>query len=572
MWVGVVLLVFVMALGAAFQGLLLGHDPGSSPFLGPPLPPRLVTSGSLSNPTVTANVTNGTVPLAVQFTGSGNGGTPPYNYTWNFSDGNTSFEQNPAHTFTTRGVYPVQLRVRDSLGAENQTTVTITVHGKSPSRLTVDLFVSPTSGSAPFDSNLTARAYGCEGLCQITFLLSNATGGTNVGPDPGPMVANGVNVTQFAYIASAGAWTATASVEDQLGDLGEANATINATLGSGPLSVSVSASPASGSAPLKVALQANVTGGVSPYGIQWSLGDGGNGTGVYVEHTYANPGTYTAWAYVWDSQDHHANRSVQVDVSPSSGPGPLLASLTASPAQGSEPLNVTLNVSAKGGSPPYTLRVCDGLGSCSLQQTGWTGSAEQFAVSYSSAGNYSVSATVTDSTGGQSTATTSVSVRAYVPVAVQGIVSARSGTSPLQVSFTAFLSEGAPPFTIQWSFGDGSYGTSYEGVGTSHVYQNPGVYHPFLTVTDGSGHRQNLTLPAITVAAPSGQTPGTNPVPSISNPLLSWILVAAAAGTGTCAAAVAVWRVGERRLRREGAAILAGLLSDEGPPTGGGEV
>ena len=462
-----------MALGYTSQALVFGHDQIGSPTQGPSEPPRLVTSGSLSNPTVTANVTNGTAPLAVQFDGSGNGGTPPYNYTWNFSDGNTSYEQNPAHTFTTRGVYPVQLRVRDSLGAQNQTLVTITVHGKSPVALTVDLFVSPTSGSTPFESNLTASAYGCGGLCQITFLLSNAFGGTSVGPDPGPMVANGVDVTQFAYITSAGVWTATASVVDQLGDLGEANATINATLGSGPLSLSVSASPVSGSAPLKVALQANVTGGVSPYRIQWLFGDGGNGTGVYVEHTYANPGTYAAWADVWDSQDFHLNSSVRVDVSASSGQGPLLASVTASPSHGSEPLDVTLNASARGGQPPYTLRVCDGLGSCSLRQTGWTGSAEQFVVSYTSPGNYSVSATVTDSEGNQSTATTSVSVSAYVPLAVHGNVSARSGTSPLRVSFTAFLSAGTPPFTIQWSFGDGSFGTSYDGVGTSHVYQNP---------------------------------------------------------------------------------------------------
>jgi gliding motility-associated-like protein len=51
----------------------------------------------------------------VQFTDTSSGpGT--FSYTWNFSDGNTSTQQNPQHIFTTKGVYAVTMTVKSSEG------------------------------------------------------------------------------------------------------------------------------------------------------------------------------------------------------------------------------------------------------------------------------------------------------------------------------------------------------------------------------------------------------------------------------------------------------------------------
>ncbi len=44
------------------------------------------------------------------------GGTAPYSYYWDFNDGNTSFAQNPNHTYANNGVYGVCLTIADSLG------------------------------------------------------------------------------------------------------------------------------------------------------------------------------------------------------------------------------------------------------------------------------------------------------------------------------------------------------------------------------------------------------------------------------------------------------------------------
>jgi PKD repeat protein len=55
----------------------------------------------------TANPTNGLTPLTVAYTDTTTGS--PTNWVWNFGDGDSSTLQNPSHTYSTSGVYTVQL-------------------------------------------------------------------------------------------------------------------------------------------------------------------------------------------------------------------------------------------------------------------------------------------------------------------------------------------------------------------------------------------------------------------------------------------------------------------------------
>jgi len=55
----------------------------------------------------------GIINEPVEFTGSADGGYPPYSHLWDFGDEGTSDEQNPTHTYTTIGNYTVTLTVTD---------------------------------------------------------------------------------------------------------------------------------------------------------------------------------------------------------------------------------------------------------------------------------------------------------------------------------------------------------------------------------------------------------------------------------------------------------------------------
>jgi PKD repeat protein len=67
----------------------------------------------------TANVTEGGLPLYVQFTQSSVNAT---SWQWQFGDGSTSSEQNPAHLYTTAGRFTVKLTVSNTFSGDSSST------------------------------------------------------------------------------------------------------------------------------------------------------------------------------------------------------------------------------------------------------------------------------------------------------------------------------------------------------------------------------------------------------------------------------------------------------------------
>ena len=60
--------------------------------------------------------------MPVTFTSTVTSGIAPYSYLWDFGDGKNSTLANPAHTYTTKGIYQVLLTVTDSQGIKGQDT------------------------------------------------------------------------------------------------------------------------------------------------------------------------------------------------------------------------------------------------------------------------------------------------------------------------------------------------------------------------------------------------------------------------------------------------------------------
>lgn len=83
----------------------------------------------------TPAILGGCVPLIVQFTDnsiSGNASDPITSWSWTFSDGTTSSIQNPTHTFTQAGSYPVSLSVTTANGCTNNNAGAPTVISAHP--------------------------------------------------------------------------------------------------------------------------------------------------------------------------------------------------------------------------------------------------------------------------------------------------------------------------------------------------------------------------------------------------------------------------------------------------------
>ncbi|NYT07308.1 MAG: PKD domain-containing protein, partial [Methanomicrobiales archaeon] len=96
-----------------------------------------------------ADPDSGYAPLDVQFTDLSSG--EPDSWFWEFGDGATSTEQNPAHTYTGVGNYTVNLTVENLCGTDETSGVIIVICREPVAGFVAD----PDSGYAPLDVQFT---------------------------------------------------------------------------------------------------------------------------------------------------------------------------------------------------------------------------------------------------------------------------------------------------------------------------------------------------------------------------------------------------------------------------------
>lgn len=69
----------------------------------------------------------GKIGEMIEFEGKAEGGVEPYNWSWDFDDGNTSTEQNPEHAYNATGTYTATLTVTDDEGNIATDTATVEI-------------------------------------------------------------------------------------------------------------------------------------------------------------------------------------------------------------------------------------------------------------------------------------------------------------------------------------------------------------------------------------------------------------------------------------------------------------
>ncbi len=231
----------------------------------------------------------------------------------------------------------------------------------------------------------------------------------------------------------------------------------------------------------------------------WDFGDGTNGSGPIVSHSYAQAGSYTLKLTVTDKDAAQGSDTAAVEVYAANQPPTAVIN---GPTQGlvGEALGFDGNNSndSDGVIVKYEWDFGDGA----------TANGVKVSHSYSKAGSYQVTLTVTDDGGWSASATLAVQIEE--PPANQPPAAVIEGPSHGLVGETlAFGGSGSSDsdgviVRYAWDFGDG---TTEDKVMVTHVYTQSGSYQVTLTVTDDGGLSASATLAVQIEEPPANQLP-----------------------------------------------------------------
>jgi len=223
-------------------------------------------------------------------------------WSWNFGDGGTSGEQNPARTFASEGRYTVTLTVTDNGGAIDARTADVRVEAPPPAN-------QPPTAAFAADCNELECDFDNDSDDPdgriVSFAWNFGDGGTSADRNP-----------DYEYGAS-GTYTVTLTVTDDDG-----------ASGSTTQQVTVAAAPPPNQSPAASFTEScsdltcsfNSAGSSDPdgsiVGYSWSFGDGTTSTEANPSHTYSAGGTYSVTLQVRDDDNAVGEETRQVTVTP----------------------------------------------------------------------------------------------------------------------------------------------------------------------------------------------------------------------------------------------------------------
>ncbi len=435
----------------------------------------------------------GVAPLNVDFTDLSSGSVT--SWSWTFGDGGTSTAQNPSYNYTSAGIYNVSLTATGPGGSDGETKNGYVVVSVPPP--VAEFSGTPTSGTHPLNVDFTDLSSGSVTSWSWTF----GDGGTSTAQNPSHL-----------YTA-AGSYDVTLTVTGPGGSDPETKSAYISVSEPAPVA-EFSGTPTSGIVPLNVAFTDLSTGPVTSW--SWTFGDGATSTAQNPSHLYTAAGMYdvTLTATGPGGVDAESKTNYIVVSVP-----PPVAGFGATPTSGILPLDVDFTDASTGSILSWSWTFGDG----------GTSTAQNPSHTYTAAGTYDVTLTVTGPGGADGeTQLGLIAVSEPAPVA-EFSGTPTSGVSPLEVDFTD-LSSG-PVTSWAWTFGDGGTSTAQS---PSHTYSAAGSYEVTLTATGPGGSDGETKAAYITVAEPapvasftSGASVGVTPLTvaytdTSTGPITAW--------------------------------------------------
>ena len=253
----------------------------------------------------------------------------------------------------------------------------------------------------------------------------------------------------------------------------------------GPPVADFSADSTSGFTPLTVNFSDLSSNG--PTSWSWDFGDGGSSTEQNPSHTYTIANTYEVSLTATNAFDSDTETKTGY-ITVTDPPAPT-ADFSASPTSGTTPLTVDFTDLSTDSPISWTWNFGDG-GSSTDQNPSHT---------YTSAGNFDVSLTATNSIGSDvETKTGYITVTDPPAPTADFSASSTSGTAPLTVDFTDLSTDA--PTSWAWNFGDGGSSTAQN---PSHTYTTAGNFDVSLTATNAYGSDIEAKTEHIEVLAPT---------------------------------------------------------------------
>ncbi|PKL60993.1 MAG: hypothetical protein CVV31_13800, partial [Methanomicrobiales archaeon HGW-Methanomicrobiales-2] len=421
----------------------------------------VVADGIRVLPAPVANFTyapsEGNAPLTVTFTDASAGNVTAWH--WVFGDGNTSAEQNPAHTYANAGIYTVSLNVSNTYGFDVSTVTDAISVLLAPA---ANFTYAPDEGNAPLIVTFTDTSSG-----NVTAWLWGFGDG-NASTEQSPV----------HNYASAGTYTVTLNASNSYGS--------NTSVITNAISVlptpvaNFTHTPDEGNAPLAVQFNDASTGNVTAWA--WDFGDGTTSDKQNPSHTYEIPGAYTITLNVSNAYGFDVS-TVTDGVSVLPAP---IANFTHTPGEGNAPLTVQFNDASLGNVTAWHWDFGDG--NESIEQSP--------SHTYTTAGIYTISLNASN-TYGFNVSTVSDAALVLPPPAANFTCTPGEGNAPLTVTFTDASAGNVTAW--HWAFGDGNTSTDRN---TTHIYEAAGTYTVSLNVSNAYGSDIATVSDAVLVLSP----------------------------------------------------------------------